>query len=345
MRWSRGIGAATSVLLVTGLLEACGPTPDQGASATPTPALSSTSAVSPTAPPSASPSACRAASRPVVGNPAATYLVSLNQLILFGGRDAANKPVAATWQWSGGCWSQLSPSLSPPARSDMTAAYDPTHQVIVAFGGDPRLPGDGSLTFDSDTWLWNGSNWTEAAVAGPALIAPSIGFDPTSNRVILTGADGKTDAVNETWSWTGSSWQELHPTTAPPARIQAAMSEDPKVGQLVLFGGAQTNGRLNDTWIWDGSTWVPKTVTGPSPRSVAAMAFDRQSGFVLLVGGDSAAGPIKDLWLWDGSSWTAASPTHQALDFPIAVEGSSHVMLANGSGEVAMWTGQDWQAQ
>lgn len=123
------------------------------------------------------------------------------------------------------------------------------------------------------------------------------------------------------------------------------MAEDPRVGQVVLFGGLQTNGRLGDTWIWDGSTWLEKTVAGPSARAHAAMAFDRQSRSVLLLGGDGYAGPIKDSWTWDGTRWTPVSPTHQAIDFPVAVEGTSHVILANGTGDIAVWTGQDWQTQ
>ena len=227
----------------------------------------------------------------------------------------------------------------------MVATYDPARQVIVAFGGDSRLPGDASLAFDSDTWTWNGSNWAIASASGPPLIAPSIGYDSKSGHVILTGSNGLTDAVNETWSWTGTAWQQLHPSKSPPARIQSALAEDPATGQVVLFGGLQTNARLGDTWIWDGSTWLQKLVAGPSVRSRAAMAFDRQSGVVLLFGGQGYTGPNNDSWIWDGNQWTQVNPTHPAPSFAVAAEGPNHVMLANGAGDVALWIGQDWQTQ
>jgi len=227
----------------------------------------------------------------------------------------------------------------------MVATYDPVHQNILAFGGDSRMPGEATLVYDSDTWAWDGLEWTESAVSGPSLIAPSIAFDPTSGKVILTGANGTTDSVNETWSWNGSSWQQLHPVASPPARIQSALAEDPSAGQLVLFGGLQTNGKLSDTWVWNGSTWIRKQVTGPTARSDAAMAFDQQSGVVVLFGGNGNAGPSPETWTWDGSSWTRMSPVHSGPAFASAVETSTHVLLANGIGDVAAWTGQEWQSQ
>jgi hypothetical protein len=266
-------------------------------------------------------------------------------LILFGGRDSTNAPVAGTWQWLSGCWTKLSLTTNPSARSGMVATYDAAHQVVVAFGGDARLPEDASLTFQFDTWIWNGTTWAEASTSGPPLIVPSIAFDPKSAHVILTGANGRTDAVNETWSWTGSSWQQLHPATAPPARIQSSIAEDPSAGQVVLFGGRQTNAILGDTWTWDGSTWLEKQISGPSIRSDAAMAFDQQSGLIVLFGGDGNAGPLTDSWTWDGTTWASKNPSHAGPEFSSAVETPNHVLLVNGAGDTAMWTGLDWAIQ
>lgn len=331
------------VAVMTSAIAACGRVPDSGISTTPSPDVSVPS--SPTTSPTAVSSGCVPTARPAVSEPTVAYLVSSGQLVLFGGRNPSNDPVATTWQWSNGCWTQLSPTPSPSARSRMVATYDPTRQSIVAFGGDSRQAGDSALTFDSDTWTWNGSSWVLASSSGPSLIAPSIAFDPVSGHVILTGANGQTDAVNETWSWTGSSWQQLHPASSPPARIQSAIAENPTGDQLVLFGGLQTNSILGDTWIWDGTTWDQKSVGGPSPRADAAMAFDRQSGVVLLFGGQGGAGPKTDSWAWNGSQWSQLTPASAAPSFSAAVEGQSHVLLANGAGNLSMWTGQDWQAQ
>jgi hypothetical protein len=260
----------------------------------------------------------------------------------FGGRDSANNPTKQTWQLSSGCWTQQNPSSSPSPRSRMVAAYDPASEAIVAFGGDTRLPGDASLAFQRDTWIWNGSEWSQAAVSGPSLPAPSIAYDPKSGHIILTGTNAVSDVVNETWSWTGSSWQQLHPASAPPARIQSTLAEDPAAGEVVLFGGRQTNAILADTWVWDGSSWLEKQVSGPSVRSDAAMAFDQQSGLIVLFGGNGSAGPLTDTWTWDGATWAALNPSHAGPVFPSAVETSTHVLLVNGAGDVATWTGQDW---
>jgi hypothetical protein len=65
-----------------------------------------------------------------VDDPSAGYV------LLFGGYDALGSGwLGDTWTYSGGIWNPLSPSNSPGARSSAAAAYDPTSDEIVVFGG------------------------------------------------------------------------------------------------------------------------------------------------------------------------------------------------------------------
>ena len=52
-------------------------------------------------------------------------------------------------------WKQLSPSSSPPARTDSAMAYDVARGRLVLFGGKNA---GGPL---GDTWLWKGTVWTQ----------------------------------------------------------------------------------------------------------------------------------------------------------------------------------------
>jgi len=53
-------------------------------------------------------------------------------------------------------WIQESPANMPPARFGAAMAYDAAHGVAVLFGGE-----DDSSNRFSDTWLWDGANWTQ----------------------------------------------------------------------------------------------------------------------------------------------------------------------------------------
>src|SRR5205823_1605107 len=49
-------------------------------------------------------------------------------------------------------WTQVFPTVNPPARSSAAMAYDQARQEVVLFGSQTR----------NDTWLWDGKAWVEA---------------------------------------------------------------------------------------------------------------------------------------------------------------------------------------
>src|ERR1039457_6533510 len=60
-------------------------------------------------------------------------------------------------------WTQASPETSPPVRSGHAMTYDSTHSQTVLFGGigNGKIR-QGLFPYLKHTWLWNGSNWTDA---------------------------------------------------------------------------------------------------------------------------------------------------------------------------------------
>jgi hypothetical protein len=72
-----------------------------------------------------------------------------------------------TWTWNGATWAQQFPSSAPSARSYFSMAYDGDLGVVVLFGG--AVGGDWGNSAN-DTWMWNGSNWTQIH---PATVPPN----------------------------------------------------------------------------------------------------------------------------------------------------------------------------
>lgn len=62
---------------------------------------------------------------------------------------------AETWEWNGqtSTWTQLQPARSPEARQNGGFAWDPVAQKLVMFGGYAGF-------YFSDTWTFDGTNWT-----------------------------------------------------------------------------------------------------------------------------------------------------------------------------------------
>lgn len=86
------------------------------------------------------------------------YDAAHGQVILFGGDDPVQE--SDTWAWDGSNWNAKSPQAKPSARDSFGMAYDAARGQIVLFGGagPPVNFAPGSL---NDTWVWDGSNWTQ----------------------------------------------------------------------------------------------------------------------------------------------------------------------------------------
>ena len=86
---------------------------------------------------------------------------------------------------------------------------------------------------NSDTWVWDGSNWTEQfpATSPPARDSASMAYDPATGNMVLFGGFEEGD-LSDTWVWDGTNWTEQFPATSPPAHgDSASMAYDPATGQ------------------------------------------------------------------------------------------------------------------
>jgi hypothetical protein len=185
--------------------------------------------------------------------------------------ESTNGPLDNTWTWDGTDWIQLHPAHEPTNRST-TMASDPANHTVVLFGGIDNTSSANPPPLLTDTWTWDGTDWTQRKVAQhPAgrfdtmmAFGSTSGFgkhqgDSLDNRssgaVVLFGGGAdlsERSVLNDTWTWNGTHWTEQNPALQPPPRLFGQMVTDPNTHTVVLFGGATAGGAtgFSDTWVF-----------------------------------------------------------------------------------------------
>lgn len=215
-----------------------------------------------------------------------------------------------TWTWDGQ-WTLATPVTSPSSRKYPSMTFDRARGKVVLFGGARYAAGQWSEL--SDTWTWDGVNWTlmQTPVAPPQRSDAAFGYDPLLQKCILFGGTGHTD----TWEWDGFGWQQRFPATTPHWRNDASLTFDANRGRLAMISGWTYQGgwtALTDHWEWDGADWVLLSASIPLPRAGAFSVFDTARNRLVQYGGYT-------YWVYnsnetrefDGAAWTAvptASP-------------------------------------
>ncbi len=125
------------------------------------------------------------------------YDVERGVTVMFGGAAAQDSLLADTWEWDGSTWTENTVS-GPSARYGHAMAYDSINGVTVLFGGQTEIQfGQGVL---GDTWTFDGTAWTELAIAGPSPRSfVKMVYDSARNRIVLFGGWNGTQMVDDTW--------------------------------------------------------------------------------------------------------------------------------------------------
>ena len=219
--------------------------------------------------------------------------------IMYGGTGADT----VTWLYDGLAWRPAA-FAGPGARVAPAMAYDQGRGLVVLFGGSRSgapLP---------DTWVFDGTSWTNLSTTGapPARSGAAMVYDSLLGRIVMFGGQGASAALNDTWEYSTATatWTQVSTSAAPPARSGAAVTYDPVRAKVVLFGGG---GGLADTWTFDGTAWSQVTTAhAPAGRSGAALAYEYARGQSVLFGGVAAGVGQNDLWVFNGTDWTQLYP-------------------------------------
>lgn len=134
--------------------------------------------------------------------------------VLFGGEASPASAASAellgdTWAWSGGKWTQESPSSSPSPRFGAAGGDFPPA------GGPLILGGEGSSGALSDAWVWTGVRWVKATVEGtvPPQVGAAGAYDSSSQTMVFFGGEGAGGATLEDTGLLEAVQPEAPPTT------------------------------------------------------------------------------------------------------------------------------------
>ncbi|HXW34537.1 MAG TPA: Ig-like domain-containing protein [Acidimicrobiales bacterium] len=208
-------------------------------------------------------------------------------------------------------------------------AFDPTTNEVVLF---EEVYPSGSSTGESETWTWDGTDWTQESPAHSpsARFAVSLATDETTKDVVLFGGCCTSGAgYDDTWIWNGSDWVQQAPTTSPPARLAAALTEDPQTGDLILFGGVSAQTTYDDTWTWNGSNWSEQYPAESPPGGSTYsggdnyMATDPPGTKVVLFDGMNDDTNLDDAWVWTDGSALPATTTQAMVTSDVWIKGST----------------------
>ena len=180
------------------------------------------------------------------------------QVILFGGIIGAKDTCSAeTWVWDGSNWTLMNPANSPSARAYTAMAYDKSRNRIVLFGGrryaawllNPQL---------SDTWEWDGANWTQVTLptSPSGRYSHSMASLASGDGIVLFGGNTKPGPNDEVWEYDGFNWRQTS-QTGPLARSGQAMAFHEATHKVVMLGGRDKLNPRNDTWLYTPPGWTP----------------------------------------------------------------------------------------
>ena len=285
----------------------------------------------------------------IVPGPVPRYFAALaydaprHMYVLFGGQAGA-VTMDDTWTWDGAKWTQMSPAHKPPPRRNAAMAYDPSHQAVVMHGG--LIPDQAEGFESSDTWTWNGSDWTEVSVESKA-IGPRQGLRMVTagNGVLLFGGNyANLRYYADVWTWDGAGWSRIDRNPTPPGRGNAAITWDPLDSALFVYGGAGINSQagpgalgkqLNDVWVLRNGAWTQLRADGPPTLANGNAFWNQKTNRLVVVFGIKCPDPTNEDWVWAGASWTqsanVAIPARWGA--AIAEDPGGNVVVFGGSDE------------
>lgn len=223
------------------------------------------------------------------------------ELVLWGG-SAANR----TWSHAGGAWRESAAitTVHPPIRSFPGMAWSAINGATLMHGGYSF-----GSTF-SDTWLWDGTTWTQQT---PTTVPPTDSSavaceDPRGGVLLLTGATGQLAQHY----WNGASWQQETPPPLPPSYTVTA-GFDPVRGRVLLTTWPLSSPAAPLAYEWDGGQWSP--VTLPAGLGVPiAIVFRPATARLLLQG--------LERWEWDGTTFFGPLPATNPVSAPMTITSS-----------------------
>ncbi|MBU4211251.1 MAG: hypothetical protein KKD33_01565, partial [Verrucomicrobia bacterium] len=218
--------------------------------------------------------------------------------------------VPLVFELVGNVWTQRSFATTPVVCGDgALMRYDSLRQRTVLVGATNL-----GATANSETWLWDGTNWTQAAGSPPGAAGGSMTFDEARGVMVLLPY-----YATNTWTFDGTTWTSHQTTHVPTSAVWVAKMAYDAVNELAIeFGGEPASGPYpTNTWAWNGSDWQMLATTNYPPDTLdMAMLWFPPMNSIVMHGG---WGP-GDGWAWRNSVWVFSNAP--ALSTPEGVTAS-----------------------
>jgi len=234
-----------------------------------------------------------------------TYLPLNRSIFLFGGFSNSDyERLGDTWLYylDNNTWEEVSPTVSPSARSDPGLCYDSLRNRVLLFGGFNMYP-----TTLNDLWAYypNNNSWTELVPSSspPSNYGHSMFYRNNGGEVYTFGRN-PTVSMNEIWEYETStnSWAKMTVITPKPSyRYWHNLRYSNISDVCLLFGGNGNNIGMEDSWIFNFTTdsWTEiQPDNNPPGRSVFSMCHDSLRDQIYIYGGlgeDRTIG-LEDFW-------------------------------------------------
>jgi hypothetical protein len=183
---------------------------------------------------------------------------------LVGGADGVAPSQTHTWTWDGRVWTHRNPThplllagISPTLASVGAGAPGRLGRGIVAvFGGlDSNTP--------SQTWIWDGSTWSQVAVGATTPpndpLGTTMAEDPTTTEVVLI-AGSPAGGNGSTWVWNGKTWHAAGsaPLIDSGDAGETALSDGGSAHAIVIGERSSDSGstQFDVLWSFNGQGWV-----------------------------------------------------------------------------------------
>jgi hypothetical protein len=129
--------------------------------------------------------------------PVMTFDPATRHVVMFGGFSQGGGNVSTMWSWRGQAWASLGVD-APFQRTGVIAAGNVDGKTLLACLGAP-----------SQTWVWDGSHWTQLHPTHNPPAAGQMFADPKSGRVLMWGIDFMRSSVMQFWAWDGADWSQI----------------------------------------------------------------------------------------------------------------------------------------
>lgn len=241
----------------------------------------------------------------------AAYDPDRDRIVLFGGESISTdgKNTTAnlydTWEFDGTTWTQRGgegPKVNKP-----TVVYDQANKQTLLLGLDENSSSkSATLMYRYDAA--NGT-WVQLTPTGlPDCVNESqVTFDPTRNRVVLTGGVCNSSSVADvTYEWDGTQWTKVDTKVAVDRVFGGGFAYDPVHHNDVLYGGTIAFSNVRSaTFVYQNGDWQQRAdASAPNPRSMSAFWFDPHTNRLMLYGGLETSQEFFDFWSYANSTWT-----------------------------------------